>query len=55
MKDVLALLGRMPPAVVRPPLVKLPAHEIDRLRQAIAAAGLGRDGSVQPIAPLAAE
>jgi len=40
MKEVLALLGRLPPAVVRPPLVKLPPHEIERLRQAIAAAGL---------------
>jgi 4-hydroxy-tetrahydrodipicolinate synthase len=43
MKEALALLGRLPPAVVRPPLVKLPASEIERLRQAIAAAGLGRD------------
>jgi hypothetical protein len=29
--------------VVRPPLVKLPASEIERLRQAIAAAGLSRE------------
>ena len=43
MKEMLALLGRMPPAVVRPPLVKLPPHEIERLRQAIAAAGLDRE------------
>ena len=42
MKEVLALLGKLPPAVVRPPLVKLPAHEIQRLKQAIAAAGLDR-------------
>jgi len=42
MKEVLALLGRLPPAVVRPPLVKLPAAEIERLKQAIAAAGLDR-------------
>ena len=42
MKEVLALLGRLPPAVVRPPLLKLPPHEIERLKQAIAAAGLGR-------------
>ena len=47
MKEVLALLGRLPPAVVRPPLVKLPAPEIERLRQAVAAAGL------QPEAPAA--
>lgn len=43
MKEVLALLGRLPPAVVRPPLVKLPAAEIDRLKKAIAASGLDRD------------
>ena len=40
MKEMLHLLGRLPPAVVRPPLVKLPALEIEGLRQAIAAAGL---------------
>src|SRR5207302_398578 len=33
MKEALALLGRLPAAVVRPPLVKLPAHEIERLRR----------------------
>jgi 4-hydroxy-tetrahydrodipicolinate synthase len=43
MKEVLALLGKLPPAVVRPPLVKLPAVEIERLKQAIAASGLDRD------------
>jgi 4-hydroxy-tetrahydrodipicolinate synthase len=43
MKEVLALIGRLPAAVVRPPLVKLPAHEIERLRQAVAASGLARD------------
>src|SRR5712691_1825915 len=31
MKEALALLGRLPAAVVRPPLVKLPAREIERL------------------------
>ena len=50
MKEVLALLGRMPPAVMRPPLVKLPPQEIDRLRQAIAAAGLDRAPPQQPLA-----
>ncbi|HEV2303775.1 MAG TPA: dihydrodipicolinate synthase family protein [Stellaceae bacterium] len=40
MKEVLALIGKLPPAVVRPPLVKLPAREISRLREAIAASGL---------------
>jgi 4-hydroxy-tetrahydrodipicolinate synthase len=42
MKEVLALLGKLPPAVVRPPLVKLPEREIAALRRAIAAAGLDR-------------
>src|SRR5829696_4899755 len=51
MKEMLFLLGRLPPAVVRPPLVKLPAPEIERLRRAIAAAGLDRD----VLTPLAAE
>src|SRR5208283_5913862 len=51
MKEALALLGRLPPAVVRPPLVKLPGHEIERLKQAIAAAGLDRE----PASALAAE
>jgi 4-hydroxy-tetrahydrodipicolinate synthase len=51
MKEALALLGRLPAAVVRPPLVKLPAAEIARLRAAIAAAGLVRE----PMPGLAAE
>jgi 4-hydroxy-tetrahydrodipicolinate synthase len=51
MKEVLALLGKLPAAVVRPPLVKLPPHEIERLNLAVAAAGLGRE----PAAALAAE
>jgi 4-hydroxy-tetrahydrodipicolinate synthase len=54
MKEALALLGRLPPAVVRPPLVKLPAVEIERLKQAIAAAGLGRENDAGPTA-MAAE
>jgi len=41
MKEMLALMGRLPPAIVRPPLVKLPAHEIERLKQAIAASRIG--------------
>jgi len=41
MKEALVLLGRLPRAVVRPPLVKLPAPEIARLKAALAAAGLG--------------
>jgi 4-hydroxy-tetrahydrodipicolinate synthase len=40
MKEALVLLGKLPRAVVRPPLVKLPATEIERIRQALIAAGL---------------
>jgi len=40
MKEALVLLGRLPRAVVRPPLVKLPADEIERVRRALIAAGL---------------
>jgi 4-hydroxy-tetrahydrodipicolinate synthase len=44
MKEALVLLGRMPRAVVRPPLVKLGAAEIDRLRLALIETGLlGRE------------
>ncbi len=40
MKEALVLLGRLPRAVVRPPLVKLAGAEIDRIRAALAEAGL---------------
>ena len=40
MKEALVLLGRLPRAVVRPPLVKLARAEIDRMRAALADAGL---------------
>ena len=40
MKEALVLLGKQPRAVVRPPLVKLPQPEIDRVRAALIAAGL---------------
>jgi 4-hydroxy-tetrahydrodipicolinate synthase len=46
MKEALVLLGRLPRAVVRPPLVKLPAAEIRRLEQALAEARLGREGAL---------
>ena len=41
MKEALVLLGRLPRAVVRPPLMKLPAAEIERLKAALAAARIG--------------
>jgi 4-hydroxy-tetrahydrodipicolinate synthase len=40
MKEALVLLGRLPRAVVRPPLVKLARAEIDRIRTALMEAGL---------------
>jgi 4-hydroxy-tetrahydrodipicolinate synthase len=40
MKEALVLLGKLPRAVVRPPLVRLGEPEIARIRQALAAAGL---------------
>src|SRR5262249_50545107 len=40
MKEALVLLGRLPRAVVRPPLVKLTRAEIERIRAALVEAGL---------------
>jgi 4-hydroxy-tetrahydrodipicolinate synthase len=40
MKEALVLLGRLPRAVVRPPLVKLGGAEIARVRQALVESGL---------------
>jgi len=40
MKEALVLLGKLPRAVVRPPLVKISQSEIERIRQALIAAGL---------------
>ncbi|HUH02290.1 MAG TPA: dihydrodipicolinate synthase family protein [Kofleriaceae bacterium] len=45
MKEALVLLGKLPRAVVRPPLVKLHAAEIERIRQALVAAGLLAEGA----------
>jgi 4-hydroxy-tetrahydrodipicolinate synthase len=46
MKECLVMLGRLDRAVVRPPLVKLPAAEIARLKAALDAAGIGPDGAI---------
>jgi 4-hydroxy-tetrahydrodipicolinate synthase len=44
MKEALVLLGKLPRAVVRPPLVKLKRAEIERIRQALVEADLlGKD------------
>jgi 4-hydroxy-tetrahydrodipicolinate synthase len=40
MKEALVLLGRLPRAVVRPPLVKLQSAEVARIRAALIEAGL---------------
>jgi 4-hydroxy-tetrahydrodipicolinate synthase len=51
MKEALVLLGRLPRAVVRPPLVKLSAEEIGRIRVALVAAGLlGEDNQRRRVA-----
>src|SRR5262249_49852657 len=39
MKEALVLLGRLPRAIVRPPLVKLPRAEIERIGAALVEAG----------------
>jgi 4-hydroxy-tetrahydrodipicolinate synthase len=40
MKEALVLLGKLPRAVVRPPLTKISTVEIERIRDALVAAGL---------------
>jgi 4-hydroxy-tetrahydrodipicolinate synthase len=40
MKEALVLLGRLPRAAVRPPLVKLGRAEIERIRIALVEAGM---------------
>jgi 4-hydroxy-tetrahydrodipicolinate synthase len=40
MKEALVLLGKLPRAVVRPPLVKISNVEIDRVREALIEAGM---------------
>jgi 4-hydroxy-tetrahydrodipicolinate synthase len=47
MKEALVLLGRLPRAVVRPPLIKLDRAEIERIRQALVEAGLLSKASVR--------
>jgi 4-hydroxy-tetrahydrodipicolinate synthase len=45
MKEALVLLGKLPRAVVRPPLMKLSETEIERVRRALVAAGLLEEGA----------
>ena len=44
MKEALVLMGRLECSAVRPPLYKIPADEIARIRVALVKAGLLRDG-----------
>lgn len=46
MKECLVMLGRLDRAVVRPPLMKLPASELERLRGALQQAGIGPEGAL---------
>ena len=51
MKEALVLLGRLPRAVVRPPLAKISQQEIERIRAALRAAGLlGEDNQRRRVA-----
>jgi 4-hydroxy-tetrahydrodipicolinate synthase len=51
MKEALVLLGKLPRAVVRPPLVKLTDAEIEKIKAAITAAGLlSQDRAVSLVA-----
>ncbi|RZN33598.1 dihydrodipicolinate synthase family protein [Bradyrhizobium sp. Leo121] len=50
MKEMLVMLGRLDKAVVRPPLVKLSDQELARLRQAVAEAGLRKEGAFRQAA-----
>src|SRR5437879_5663774 len=52
MKEALVLLGKLPRAVVRPPLMKLPQAEIERIRTALIAAGLLKPGAAPRFAAL---
>lgn len=46
MKEALVMLGRVDKAFVRPPLMKISVEEQKRVRQALDAARIGRDGAI---------
>ena len=50
MKEALVLMGKLPRAVVRPPLVKISAAEIERIRGALISAGLLGSAQVRRLA-----
>jgi 4-hydroxy-tetrahydrodipicolinate synthase len=47
MKEALVILGRIPCAAVRPPLVKLSEAEIGRIREALGQANVAREGALR--------
>jgi 4-hydroxy-tetrahydrodipicolinate synthase len=47
MKEALVILGRIPCAAVRPPLVKLSEAEIERIRDALAQANVAPEGALR--------
>lgn len=55
MKEALVMLGRLPKAVVRPPLVKLSDAELANIKAAIDAAGLTQAGAFAETSRQAAE
>ena len=50
MKEAQVILGRLPSAAVRPPLQKLDAAEIQRIRAAMEQAGVKPEGALQAVA-----
>lgn len=50
MKECLVMLGRLERAVMRPPLMKLHQHELDRLRAALVESGLLKPGAARHVA-----
>jgi 4-hydroxy-tetrahydrodipicolinate synthase len=50
MKEALVLMGKLPRATVRPPLVKVPQSDIEKIRKALIAAGLLEPGGARKAA-----
>jgi 4-hydroxy-tetrahydrodipicolinate synthase len=50
MKEALVLMGKLPRATVRPPLVKVPQSDIEKIRKALIAAGLLEQGGARKAA-----
>jgi len=50
MKEALVILGRLPKAVVRPPLMKLSDNEIHHLRDVLEKSGIRQNGAFEQAA-----